>query len=509
MRIQSLRAKNFRSFIDTDHISLKKINLLVGKNSIGKSSFARIWPLFSQARYATKKSPVLWNGNLVDFGGFEDVISRYATSQEIEFEFTLINNNDISPLKSKFLSGNYINNLNNTINISISMRADKGRTVCNNLRLQFSDYEIIYKYDKNGNFEDVDFKTIGENFKQLKTSYSLYKVSTPPSFFAPIPSFYIKEGGASAWSPMHMRLYSFLRSNLHQRISKEKIHEICSRLNIIGSKSEILEVAKKFSFDYISWKQFITELEQNDRTLTRFAELVNLASSELLLRDIDRDIKNYFTNVSYILPLRATAQRYYRRQELAVENIDPTGSNLAFFLSSLSETEEQNLNNWLKDSLEISISTDDSAGHVSVKITDITTGRRDNMADMGFGFSQVLPLAIQAWIAIRDSESPHERILVWEQPELHLHPAMQRKLARLIANLMQSAKNNNLYLIAETHSQSMINEFGDLVESNDLSCDDIQILLFEQNSNNETKITSTEFDGDGQLKHWPYGFLAV
>lgn len=508
MKIQSLRARNFRSFIDTGHISLKKINLLVGKNSIGKSSFARIWPLFAQARYATKKSPVLWNGNLVDFGGFDDVISRYADSQEIEFEFTLVANNDAFQQKSKVLSGNHINTLSNSINISICMRADKGRTVCSNLRLKFSDYEIVYKYDKNGNFEDVDFRTVGENFKQLKT-LAAYKVNTPPSFFAPIPSFYIKEGGASAWSPMHMRLYAFLRHKLHKRISQEKIHEICSRLNVVGSKAEILGVAKKFAFDYVSWRQFISDLERNDQKLTKFSELVNLASSELLLRDIDRDVKNYFTNVSYILPLRATAQRYYRRQELAVENIDPTGSNLAFFLSSLSETEEQDLNSWLGDSLEISISTDDSAGHVSVKITDITTGRRDNMADMGFGFSQVLPLAIQAWIAMRDSESPYERILVWEQPELHLHPAMQRKLARLIANLMRSAKNNNLYLIAETHSQSLINEFGDLIESGGLSSDDVQILLFEQNSNNETKITSTDFDDDGQLNHWPFGFLAV
>lgn len=510
MNIESIRARNFRAFVDTGPIALKKINLLVGKNSIGKSSFARIWPLFAQAEYATKRTPVLWNGNLVDFGNFSDALSRYATESTISFDFALKKEPAANQLKSRISFISYIDILSdNPLHVSIDINAVDGRTVCKKLSILTCDHEITYHYNSDGIFDGIDSSIDGESPRRQKYNLSRYAISTPPSFIAPIPDFYIKDGDSAAWSPMHMRLYSMLRRHLHQRISKDKIHEICMRLNIIGHPSDIIEFAKTLPFNYVSWDQFLSLMESNKRILNEFAELVNISSSELLLRDIDKDIKSYFSRVNYIQPLRATAQRYYRKQELAVENIDPTGSNLAFFLSSLKSSEIAHLNDWLSDSLEINIETEDNTGHVSVKITDITTGRKDNMADMGFGFSQVLPLAIQAWIAMNNRDRATERILVWEQPELHLHPAMQRKLARLIGKLINQSGECNIKLVAETHSQSMLNEFGDLIECENISHDDIQVLLFEQLDNGDTSIKSTSFDDEGQLNDWPYGFLSV
>ncbi|WP_404801418.1 AAA family ATPase, partial [Aeromonas media] len=39
--MKSIRIKNLRCFEDTGYIDIKPINLLVGLNSTGKSSFAR------------------------------------------------------------------------------------------------------------------------------------------------------------------------------------------------------------------------------------------------------------------------------------------------------------------------------------------------------------------------------------------------------------------------------------------------------------------------------------
>lgn len=55
----SLKASNLRS-LNTDYIPLKGINLLVGKNSSGKSTFLRTFPLLRQSITRNTRGPILW-----------------------------------------------------------------------------------------------------------------------------------------------------------------------------------------------------------------------------------------------------------------------------------------------------------------------------------------------------------------------------------------------------------------------------------------------------------------
>jgi len=302
---------------------------------------------------------------------------------------------------------------------------------------------------------------------------------------------------------------------LHQRLSAEKIRDISSMLTVIGPSDDLIEYCSKLPYDYKTWHDFLT-IARNDSVIrSQFHAYVMLAASEHLMKDVDLAIRQHFSSVSYIRPLRATAQRYYRKQELAVDNIDSEGGNLAFFLASLSTQKLSRLNEWLSETIDVEVRLDGEQGHVMIKLLDNTTGRLDNMADMGFGFSQVLPLAVQAWISSSvDAKSPGRglpanTILVWEQPELHLHPAMQRKLARLIAKTATLDAKRNIKFIIETHSQSMINEFGDLIIAQGVKALDVQILLFAQKDKAQTEIMQSEFDQEGQLVDWPYGFLSV
>lgn len=47
--IESVRIENLRSIKDTDFVNIKKINILLGANSSGKSTFLRSFPLFTQS----------------------------------------------------------------------------------------------------------------------------------------------------------------------------------------------------------------------------------------------------------------------------------------------------------------------------------------------------------------------------------------------------------------------------------------------------------------------------
>ena len=64
------------------------------------------------------------------------------------------------------------------------------------------------------------------------------------------------------------------------------------------------------------------------------------------IQQIELYITRYFRGVHYIAPLRATAERFYRLRNLAVDEIDYQGKNLAVFLNSLSKEQLQNFQNW-------------------------------------------------------------------------------------------------------------------------------------------------------------------
>ena len=75
---------------------------------------------------------------------------------------------------------------------------------------------------------------------------------------------------------------------------------------------------------------------------------------------------------------------------------------------------------------------------------------KQNIADVGFGISQVLPIVV-AIVTL-----PKQSTLLIEQPEVHLHPRMQMALADLFVAAALSGKN----VVVETHSEHMINRIS-------------------------------------------------
>lgn len=66
-----------------------------------------------------------------------------------------------------------------------------------------------------------------------------------------------------------------------------------------------------------------------------------------------------------------------------------------------------------------------------------------NIADVGFGISQVLPVLV-ALLAVEPGQ-----LVYLEQPEIHLHPRAQVALAQVLAD----AANRGVRVVVETHSE--------------------------------------------------------
>lgn len=86
-------------------------------------------------------------------------------------------------------------------------------------------------------------------------------------------------------------------------------------------------------------------------------------------------------------------------------------------------------------------------GYVGILLTDPLTGRADNLADVGFGVSQVLPMLATL------ATAPGGATVLIEQPELHLHPDAQGQLADVLFEL---ASERSLTLVVETHSEHIL-----------------------------------------------------
>jgi hypothetical protein len=129
-------------------------------------------------------------------------------------------------------------------------------------------------------------------------------------------------------------------------------------------------------------------------------------------------------------------------------------------------------------------------------------------ADIGIGISQVLPIVIGAM-------APGYSILSVEQPELHIHPAIQCKLADLLAH--QTLGTHERMMLLETHSEHLILRLLRRVrERNDgnLQPGDPEVrpedlsILYVTSRPEGLEITELPVTEDGDFaKPWPKGFF--
>jgi predicted ATPase len=121
-----------------------------------------------------------------------------------------------------------------------------------------------------------------------------------------------------------------------------------------------------------------------------------------------------------------------------------------------------------------------------------------NVADAGFGVSQVLPILVQATTARPDS------LTLVEQPEAHLNPRQQVVLAELFADM---AKRGARALV-ETHSEHILVALRRLVASGALKANEIAIYFVERSGFKSTaRQVPIEDNGHIDRTAWPKDFF--
>jgi predicted ATPase len=234
-------------------------------------------------------------------------------------------------------------------------------------------------------------------------------------------------------------------------------------------------------------------------------------------RTAGQDVLGFFrSNVRYLGPLRQDPQFTYRTAPSAESG--QFGTKGEYTVALLHANAKRRVRVPLPDApatwiaLETAVSrwlrhfevgtglTTRSAGRPGLEALIRQQGLSDDLplTSVGVGVSQLLPVVVMALL------SPPGSLLLFEQPELHLHPAPQQRLADFLVACARSGRR----LIVETHSEYLVTRLRLLVaqdESN--TTGDLLRIVYAQREDAKTTYKEVGISPYGGIEEWPAGFF--
>ncbi|WP_229725472.1 AAA family ATPase [Hymenobacter baengnokdamensis] len=180
---------------------------------------------------------------------------------------------------------------------------------------------------------------------------------------------------------------------------------------------------------------------------------------------LPRELENLFERIEYLGPLREYPNRLYIWAGEQTQSVGSRGERaIAALLSSRNKghtidmgegqpkrTVEEHVAHWLKElGLIYSFKVQPIAPNrkeYEVRIQRTAESASVFLTDVGFGVSQILPVLVLLFYV------PEGSTVILEQPEIHLHPAVQAGLADVF---IDAIKRRKLQIILESHSEHLL-----------------------------------------------------
>jgi len=437
--ITKLRIKNFKSFQDTGELNLRPLTFLMGPNSSGKTSLLQVLLMLRQTVDSRDlRNPLEINGSYVDLGSYQTMVYKHELKRKL------------------------------TVELSFSLRAldEEVNSTLDYLgagKITQATMRGIFKYNKSSQRIYCD-------------EYSLY--SEPPT---------------SGFKRSHIKgeLYSFqsILPALDGTILTVPVRESTGTLKfflptvVIPSKTLTSKKLLGLSDDISISRYLNNALEV----------LVSLADSPLGL----------FEQLFYIGPIRESPQPFYLITGETPQDVGIKGEKSVQVLqSSYGEQKSELLdkvNKWMASfSIAEKVNLKGIGSSLSeLVITDPNTRVEVNLAHVGFGASQVLPIIVEGFYS-----SPGSTLLI-EQPEIHLHPRAQSVMADLLIDIAKEDKA----IIVETHSEHIISRIQRRIAEGKINRDEVAIYYFHPTEDG-TEIEEVQMNDLGQFdKGLPEGFF--
>ena len=164
----------------------------------------------------------------------------------------------------------------------------------------------------------------------------------------------------------------------------------------------------------------------------------------------------------------------------------------------------ENISLWLSeisDGIEISTNIYPELGLVSLLYSYNYGAKRTNSytpLNVGFGITFILPIIVAILKAKKGD------LLIIENPESHLHPKGQSKIAELCA----IASANGVQIIVETHSDHFLNGIMIATKNKILKPKESKIYFFKKEKDElNTKIDELNINSEGKIDKWSKDFF--
>lgn len=516
--------ENFRVFEKETWFDFAPITILTGTNSSGKSSLNKALLLLKENILLGFNSMELkFNEDAEHNLGSQDFV-RYNKEYPFVFSFSVDNNhiykfefikleeemnrnanlksisviekkgkNDIIKFDFKYYQGQYIykrldseekiienyegSEVKTFINYKylINQNKDKKYSKYNFNELLFSKkhfYDIILDEKNQHDLEsllELELEVLSNNTYKINQPFALKDLlSSIESRFTDFGIYYSDDVNGIVERGEHF-----------DNTENELIDNIQRKLNVYGKHYEVF-CTPPYKIKTPNFALFMKELFNNS-----FMSLFNTL--------------NYsFSNIEYILNHRANPVRIsniFNQQKATYQSINSIinnnieGDRLLFFNKWCNEF---NLNPMVKDI--------EGAGY---NLFNKGKDKELNFSDVGFGYLQLLPIIVKCSLK-------QTNLIIIEEPETNLHPALQSKLADMFVD---ATKTFRIQFIIETHSEYLIRRLQYLTAKKEIKPEDTIIHYLFNPESDHTKETGEQLrtiriQQDGRLdKEFGTGFF--
>jgi hypothetical protein len=425
----------FKAFGPEQSVPLRPITLIFGPNSSGKSSLLHslLWLHNAHRTGSLNAGQVELSGENVDLGDFSTVAHRHDPKQAITFGFS-----------APAVTAIELSNSDEAIANAYGYPEFLGNYFSYQLKLTFRNES--FPVDGHAHFELKPRLTAMEVTSEGETVFRA--IRHPDDKLHIVPQCLVNK----LWK--ERVIWGYCDDNeLESQSTIDEAREVIAVLinSSLSNSGEPLGRFERFTAKQVihvrSVVQKVPLKDLEEENFQIFALCLNK-----FLEPIFSLVPSFLRTLSYLGPLRQLPERdEFRRNrsrraveaecwDVLLKDEHVRNSVNVFFGQDF-------LGTCYKFHRKSFLSTEDSERIDDLVLIDLRTDTRVNLRDVGVGISQIVPVLVHALA------SKNKTVMI-EQPELHIHPALQTELGDVFIRAALGDQQNRFIL--ETHSEHLI-----------------------------------------------------
>jgi predicted ATPase len=504
----SFSLSNFKGFKKLEKIDLKPLTIICGANNSGKSSIIQSLLLMKQSTIANRtasldtQEPLILDGEesaFVHLGDWADMIYKHKTDNKMSLTWLLSDEGIEAEINVDIESINSPNQVAQKLRVS---------------RFQFKELNTSVSFELiKAKHEKYDLKLTGISLKALLYPW----VMQQNKWIKKLTQIVIKE---IQFNNISVEFHGIFPTSVQGNFAKQS-YQVLNQLREENKKQEHI----KFVDDIVANLSHFIKKGKNPGKTYLFKPNKKVELSRKHYRLAIQHLREFWLSFRYLGPVREAPQRHYFINKTGQTAIGSKGEYTSIVLAeeqeqpippyyrciyhkkTIKEFEYRSsdrmleaLNSWLLFMQLPQIIPTQLIERTISQIKLDSTGVEVCLPDVGFGVSQILPVLVEC-LRTKSGET-----IILEQPEIHLHPSLQSKLADFLICMAKAGKK----IIVETHSEHLIKRLY-LRAAQDES-DQIRPLLntvfvhFDEQQ--QTSVTQTIMINEyGEIENWPIGFF--